>query len=815
MRDVPHGGTTGPRPASTRSRGSGRPPDPPLLPAGPGPTYYGTDAPHRSVVAPPRRTSAGTVEGGNRRRRRRRVLRVTTFGGLALYRADARVQGAAAQPRRQALLAMIARAGPRGIPRDRLQSTLWPDADDEQGRHALKQALYALRRDADAADLFLGTRELRLNPDEVRCDVSEFEDLVRRKDYERAVSLVAGPFLDGFRLSAVPEFEYWMEEERRTLDETLAVALEELGRTAHARGDPAAAVRWYRRVAALDPLDARRTVDLMHALLAAGDRAGALRQTRIYEGLASQALDVPADDSVLVLARQIREGSVVPAVPVAPATPVPHAGTAVPSGPVATPPASRPVTPAEPGLAVAVLPFGAIASHGDVGHLCDGLTEELISELGRLHGMRVFRRLPNTGRDSAPDPPAIGVRDGVTAVLEGSVRRLADNVRVTARLLAVPGGLVLWTDRYDRRVDDALALEDDLARTIAEAVERALRTAAGLPRGPSARQRADELYAQGMRAWTPQGAGLGQGLDQFRQAVAIDPGHARAHAALAESYTQLAFYGFLPARRAADLVDAASREALRLAPDIAESHVARGTCLLWVDRQFEEGTHELERALEIDPTYVVAQARLAFVRLCHDGPVEAERALAHRAATVVGATGLSRVMYGQQLLAAARYDEAIDALHAAIDIESPSFLAYHWLSVAYGQKEMGAEAVAAAVAEASISDRHPWSLLSLVVASALAGQHRRAETLLATLTARAATDYVQSSVLGVAHAALGDIETGMTFLERAVEEHDPSTMMLRSFPMFAPFRRHPRFRPLLHLAGWRDWDTAEFRIPPP
>jgi tetratricopeptide (TPR) repeat protein len=170
-------------------------------------------------------------------------------------------------------------------------------------------------------------------------------------------------------------------------------------------------------------------------------------------------------------------------------------------------------------------------------------------------------------------------------------------------------------------------------------------------------------------------------------------------------------------------------------------------------------------------------------------------------------------MYGPQLLAAGRYDDAIEALLAAIDIEAPSFLAYHWLSAAYVQKRMGAEAVAAAVAEASISDRHPWAVTSLVVACALAGQVRRAETLLEGLRTRAATGFVQSSVLGLAHAALGELETGMQLLERAVEEHDPSMMMLRSFPMFAPFHTHAGFRPLLHRAGWRDWDTAEFRVP--
>jgi serine/threonine-protein kinase len=750
------------------------------------------------------------------------MLRIRALGGLSVERDGARVLGAAAQPRRMALLAMIARAGDRGISRDRLQSTLWPDADAEKGAHALKQALYALRRDADVGELVVGTRELRLDDEVVRTDVGEFGDLCRRKQFERAMELYTGPFLDGFRLPSVPEFEYWMEEERARVDRMLAAALERLFQAARDKPDPTAAVQWSRRLTALEPLKAQYTVGLMHALLSAGDRAGALQHARVYEELIAQELDLPPDKSVVELARQIRSGAIEPASP-APAVPSSPPATTPPPAATSSPAAAPPVP--EPGivaaatavpseLSVVVVPFTSIQGDSDAGAIADGLTDELIFALGRQHDVRVSaRQSADHFREGPADLSSLASRLGVSTVLEGSVRRAGEDVRVTARLIRARDGTMLWSERHDRSGLPVLDLQDEMARLIAEGAGRAMREAAGLPAAPTLRQRADELYSQGMRAWTPQGAGLGQGLDQFRQAIAIDPEHARAHAALAESYTQLAFYGFLPAQRAAKLVDAASREAMRLAPDIAESHLAEGTRLLWVEREFEAGTAALERALELDPAHVVAQARLAFVRLCHDGPGELERAAAQRAATLVGATGLSRVMYGQQLLAARRFDDAIDALHAAIDIEAPSFLAYHWLAIAYVQRGMGAEAVAAAVAEASLSDRHPWSLMSLVTACAVAGQIRRAETLLESLKARAATGYVQSSVLGLAHAALGDVETGMSLMERAVEEHDPSMMMLKAFPMFDVFRSHPRFRILLHASGWRDWNTAEFAVP--
>lgn len=563
------------------------------------------------------------------------VLRIQALGGLTVTRDGQPVLGATAQPRRMALLAMVARAGERGISRHTLQSVLWPDREGEPGRNAMKQALYALRRDAGVADLFLGTRDVRLNPDEADSDVREFADLVSHRQDRRAVLRYGGPFLEGFRLPSVPEFEYWMMEERRALEQQLSEALDRLARRALQQSDPGAAAQWFRRRAAIEPLNERLIVDLMEALVAAGDRSGALQQARIYEGLVAQQLDLPPHESVVELTRRIRDAAAVPAA-----------------------------------------------------------------------------------------------------------------------------------------------------------------------REPDFRERADQLYLEGLHAWSPQGGGLGQGLEQFRQAIAIDPRHAGAYAALAESYTQLAFYGFLPAARAATLVDAAAAEAMRLAPDAPESHVARGTCLLWVHRDFAAGVSALEHALALDPENVMARARLAFVRLCHDGPMEAPRDLAARAATMAGATGLSRVMFGQQLLAAGRFDEAIEALLAAIDIETPHFLAYHWLTMAYVQRGQGAEAIAAAVAEASLSDRHPWSMMSLVVACAAAGQRRRAETLRDALEARARAGYVQASVLAQASAALGDLETGMTLLERAVEEGDPSMMMLKTFPIFAVFRPHPRYPALLRRAGW-------------
>jgi DNA-binding SARP family transcriptional activator len=144
-------------------------------------------------------------------------LRINVLGGLSAARAGAPPGGAAAQPRRLAVLAVLARAGERGVTREKLIALLWPDADEERGRKLLTQALYTLRRDLGGEDPIAGTKELRLDPAVIDCDLVEFEAARREGALERAATLYAGPFLDGFHLPSAPEFERWAERERAAL----------------------------------------------------------------------------------------------------------------------------------------------------------------------------------------------------------------------------------------------------------------------------------------------------------------------------------------------------------------------------------------------------------------------------------------------------------------------------------------------------------------------------------------------------------------------------------------------------------------------
>jgi Tol biopolymer transport system component/DNA-binding SARP family transcriptional activator len=236
----------------------------------------------------------------------RNVLRVHTLGRLHVRAADGPVSGSAAQPRRLAILALLAAAGEQGVTREKVMAYLWPETEEERARRSLNQAIYSLRHDLGSEDMLLGTRDLRLNSGLVSSDLAEFEQALAEGRLEDAEARYTGPFLDGFHLPGAAGFERWAEEERAELTRRYAELLERLGRRSEERRDYKEAVRWWRKRAAQDPLNARVAKVLMQALLAAGDRAGALQHARIYEALVEQELDLPPDREVTALAAELR-----------------------------------------------------------------------------------------------------------------------------------------------------------------------------------------------------------------------------------------------------------------------------------------------------------------------------------------------------------------------------------------------------------------------------------------------------------------------------------------------------------------------------
>jgi DNA-binding SARP family transcriptional activator len=357
-------------------------------------------------------------------------LRLRAFGSPAVEGRKGPKGGAAAQPQSLALLTLVATAGERGLSRDKILALLWPECDTKRARHRLSQLCHALRRSLGEHIFASAGTEIRLDPAQITSDVAEFKTACAREDSERAVACYGGPFLDGFFLTDVPEFERWVEGERVAFAREFAEQLETLAIEAETRGEQDEAAKWWSRLAEHEPLSTRVIIRLMSALAAHGDRAGALAQARRYEEGVGRELEVEPNPAVVALAERLRQA-----------------------------PIDTDIAPAalRRRISIAVRPLTKLGSMPD-NYLAEGLVEELTNGLAQLEGVRVTSAT-STERLSRASP---------SAVLEGIIRQIGNRARLIVRLVDSADGSYLWSSRYDRAVDDVLAVQDELSRAIVE-----------------------------------------------------------------------------------------------------------------------------------------------------------------------------------------------------------------------------------------------------------------------------------------------------------------------------------------------------------
>jgi|SRR5688572_21198659 len=226
-------------------------------------------------------------------------LRLLTFGGLTLTRARVPLTGPASQRTRLALLAFLAASNDRGVSRDKVMGYLWPDSDTEHARGALKQSVYVLRSELGADDLIVGTTDLHLNREIIAADVTEFQDLFRRSDYERALEMYTGPFLDGVYLKNAPEFERWAAEQRTRLAGLAAQMSKQLAESATKAGDHSVAAKWWQWLLGMDPLSATAAAGAISALAQSDQPTAAREQFRAYQALLRDELGKAPEKTVL------------------------------------------------------------------------------------------------------------------------------------------------------------------------------------------------------------------------------------------------------------------------------------------------------------------------------------------------------------------------------------------------------------------------------------------------------------------------------------------------------------------------------------
>ncbi|MBI4501698.1 MAG: protein kinase [Gemmatimonadetes bacterium] len=463
--------------------------------------------------------------------------------------------------------------------------------------------------------------------------------------------------------------------------------------------------------------------------------------------------------------------------------------------------ATLPAPPGPPGLrGIAVLPFVNASPDPENEYLSDGITDELIDALAKVDGLRVASRTSVFALKGKPqDVRAIGALLGVDWVLEGTVRRVEDRLRITAQLTSTDDGRLIWSERYDRTLADVFAIQEELARTIVET----LRTTSFASLSTPLRKRYTEnvraygLYLKGRFAWNRRTQqGIAEAIDYFGQAIAEDPRYAPAYAGLADSYALQLDYKSVPVEEGFARARESARQALALDDSLAEAHASLAWSLFIYQWEWETAGAEFRRAVELDPRYATAHqwysTYLAALGRHEESIIEAHAALELDAVSVS-----VRRSVGWAYHYAHRYEQARQYLSRAITMNPSAEETFRLLGLVLGQLGQWSESVSVLRQAMQLSGNQPYYRATLGWALANAGDRPAAEAILAELTQESLSSYVSPVGFATVHIGLGQLDLAIEWTERAREERRGWLCYLNVNPIVDPLREEPRFKALL------------------
>lgn len=456
-----------------------------------------------------------------------------------------------------------------------------------------------------------------------------------------------------------------------------------------------------------------------------------------------------------------------------------------------------------PIRSVAVLPLENLSGDPTQEYLADGMTEAVVGRLSGIHDLRVISRTSVMRfKDTKLSVQEIAKTLGVDAIVEGSVIREGSRIRVYAQLIRAATDEHLWSEAYDRDLQDVLALQSDVAQSIAGKVEVTL-TGNERARLVAARHVAPEVYESYLKGEEQLGKNTREEIEKsipyFEEALRRDPTFAPAYLGLANAYDSLSpiFVGGNPAELRPKII-AAARKALELDPDIAEAHAYLGE--MYQDQwRWGDAEAEYKRALELNPNDVAAHLGYAEWLLCQ-GRIE-EALTWSRRARELDPVGVRGVGTGWILFHARRYDEAIRELRSVLAVY-PDYAGARWfLGFALIGKGQPEEAIPELEKTVSLMHRSPGSIELLATAYAHAGRRTEALRLIKELKRRREKGYVPAGVFINPYLGLGDYDEAFVWFERAYEEHSNILQFLKVHPFFDPVRNDARFKRLLHRVG--------------
>jgi len=462
--------------------------------------------------------------------------------------------------------------------------------------------------------------------------------------------------------------------------------------------------------------------------------------------------------------------------------------------------------PAPAGIrSLAVLPLENLSGDASQNYFADGMTDELITDLAQISALRVISRTSVMAYKGARKPlPQIARELNVDAVVEGTVLRSGDQVRITAQLIEASTDKHLWSQSYEGELRDTLALQSRVASAIADQIRINLtpREQAALKNVKVVNPEAYESYLKGRYFWNKRTAdGLKAALAYFEQAIEEDPKYAKAYSGLSDTYALLGDwqYAVMTPKEAFPEAKAAAIHALELDNTLGEAHNSLAFVLDGFDWDLDAGGREFQRAIELNPGYATAHHWYAW-HLTLLGRFDEALAEMRKAENLDPLSLIINADLAELLGLAHSYDDSIIRQSLKTIEMDPNFaLAHNQLAQAYLQKHMYAEAVAELQKAVELSRDSPTCIANLARAYVASGKREEAVKLLNTLKKRSTTGYSNASEIAMIYASLGDTDQAMNWLEKGFEERFNPGVLLR--PGFDPLRSDPRFQNLLRRIG--------------
>ncbi|MGA2419047.1 MAG: tetratricopeptide repeat protein [Candidatus Acidiferrum sp.] len=453
---------------------------------------------------------------------------------------------------------------------------------------------------------------------------------------------------------------------------------------------------------------------------------------------------------------------------------------------------------------LAVLPLESLSNDASQDYFADGMTDELISDLGQISALRVISRTSVMGYKHMRKPlPQIAHELNVDAVVEGTVLRSGEQVRITAQLIEASTDKHLWSESYQGELRDTLALQSQVARTIADQIRINVnpQERAALKNVKVVNPQAYESFLKGRFFWNKRTAeGLKVALAYFNQAIEEDPKYAQAFSGLADTYSLLGDwqYAAMTPKEALPEAKAAAIRALELDNTLGEAHNSLAFCLDGFDWDFESAGREFRRAIELNPGYATAHHWYSW-HLSLLGRYDEAIAEMRKAENLDPLSLIINADLAELLVLAHSYDESIRQSRKTIEMDPNFALAHSQLAQAYLQKHMNDEALTELQKAAQLSGESPTVMANLARAYVASGRRSEAVKLLNDLNKRSSPISSHASEIAVIYASLGDKDQAMTWLEKGYQERFNPGVLLR--PGFDPLRADPRFQDLLRRIG--------------